>query len=58
MLREKAVPTQGAWASANKVMPSYVSDVINGRRDPSPAILKALGLKRVVTFEPIKRAPK
>lgn len=50
MLRAKAQPTQLAWAKSKGLVPSYVSDVLNGRRDPSPAILDALGLERVVTY--------
>jgi hypothetical protein len=46
-------------AKAWKVSPALLSDVINGRRGPGPAILKNLGLERRVTvsFEPIASAP-
>jgi len=53
-LRDKAKPTQAAWAKANGVSPAYVSDVIQGRREPGEKILKALGLKRVVSYVPSK----
>lgn len=62
MLRKECGPNQRIWAQAHGVVPSYVSDVLNGRRDPSPAILAALGLKRVVSYDelPVKsrRKPK
>ena len=41
-----------AWG----VSPAYLSDVLNGRRAPGPAILKPLGYKKVVTvaYQPIR----
>lgn len=36
-----------ALARACKVSPSHVSDVLNGRRSPGPAILGPLGYRRV-----------
>jgi hypothetical protein len=36
------------WASANDCSAAYVSDVLAGRRDPGPKILKALNLSREV----------
>lgn len=41
--------SQRAWAKAIGVTPPYVHDVLLGRREPGPAILRALGLERVVT---------
>lgn len=46
-LKAAAKPNQSAWALSHGLSASYVSDVINGRRDPSKAILDALGLERV-----------
>lgn len=37
-----------AWALARDLSPAYVGDVLNGRRDPGPAICEALGIERVV----------
>lgn len=37
-----------AFARATGFAPSYVHDVISGRRPPSKKLLDALGLKRVV----------
>lgn len=54
LIRSQAKPTQAAWAKANGVSPAYVSDVIQGRREPGEKILKALGLKRVVSYVPSK----
>jgi DNA-binding transcriptional regulator YdaS (Cro superfamily) len=32
----------------------YLNDVIQGRRDPGPTLLKALGIKAVQTYEEAK----
>jgi hypothetical protein len=52
LLRAKCNGDQQAWAKANGLSPAYVSDVLNGRRDPADKILAALGLRRLslVTF--------
>lgn len=50
LLREQARPNQGAWAEAHHVASSYLSDVLNGRRDPGKSILKAIGYERVVMY--------
>jgi hypothetical protein len=42
--------SQKAWADEHGVSGAYVNDVLRGRRDPGDAILKALGLKRMVTY--------
>jgi len=42
--------SQIAWAKAHGVSGAYVSDVLAGRRDPGEAVLKALGLERVVIY--------
>lgn len=44
------VGTQKAFADKHKLSPAYISDTLSGRRDPSEAILDALGLERVVTY--------
>jgi DNA-binding transcriptional regulator YdaS (Cro superfamily) len=44
--------SQAAWARSHNLSPAYVSDVINGRREPGPAILEALGIERVVSYRP------
>lgn len=36
------------------VSPGYVSDVVNLRRDPGPALLEALGLERVCGYRRAK----
>jgi DNA-binding transcriptional regulator YdaS (Cro superfamily) len=45
---------QAAWAKAVGVSPSYVSDVLVGRREPGAGILRHLGLVRVVTYRKVK----
>lgn len=41
---------QAAWGMKHGISPGYVSDVLVGRRKPGRAILKALGIERVVTY--------
>lgn len=52
-LRARCVEAGGqrAFAEQIKVSPQYVSDVLRKRRDPGDKILKAMGLRRVVTYE-------
>lgn len=45
---------QGQWANQNRLSAAYVSDVLNGRREPAGKLLDALGLERVVTFRKMK----
>lgn len=40
--------TQGAAADALGVSRPYLSDILNGRREFSDAILQKLGLRRIV----------
>lgn len=50
LLREQARPNQYKWAETHKIAASYLSDVLNGRRDPGKSILAALGYERVVLY--------
>jgi DNA-binding transcriptional regulator YdaS (Cro superfamily) len=47
-----------AWAQTAGVSPAYVSDVLNARREPGPAILTPLGLEAIeerrVTYRKIR----
>jgi hypothetical protein len=56
MLREacRKAGTSAAWADKNNVSQAYVSDTINGRREPGPAILRALGLVVEPTYRKAK----
>ena len=47
-----SIDGQAAWARAHKVSAAYVNDVLNGRRDPGPKILDAIGFEKVVTYRP------
>ena len=42
---------QATWAFMHGVSPAYVSDVLNKRREPGPALLHALGVRKIVTYE-------
>lgn len=41
-----------AWCEAKQLAHGHVSEVIRGRREPPPSILKALNLERVTTYRP------
>ncbi|MEO9787543.1 MAG: transcriptional regulator [Aurantimonas coralicida] len=45
--------SQQAWATANGVSPQYVGDVLLGRREPGDKILDGLGVRKIVTYEPM-----
>jgi DNA-binding transcriptional regulator YdaS (Cro superfamily) len=50
--------SQRDFAQLLGVSPSYLSDVLKGRRDAGPKVLAALGLKRVVSYLPAGRSRK
>lgn len=56
MIRGEAekVGLQKDLAKKFGVSAQYISDILNGRREPGDAILKPLGLRRVITYEWIK----
>lgn len=49
-----AAGTQKAFAERAGITATYLHDVLNGRRDPGPKILKALSLRKVTRYERIK----
>ena len=53
LLRKEAdaVGSQKELAAKLGVTAQYVSDVLNGRREPGEAILKPLGLRKVISYE-------
>lgn len=46
--------SQAAWAAENGISPQFVCDVLQGRRAPTERLARALGYRRVVSFERIK----
>ncbi len=56
LLAQETSGGQSAWATAKGVPPSVVSEVLNGRREPPPALLAVLGLKRLVLYSPREAA--
>ena len=52
LLKEACNGNQAAWAAKHGLSAPYVSDVVNGRREPGAAMLRALRLRRVVHYEP------
>ena len=46
--------SQQAWAAAHGISPQFVCDVRQGRRAPTDRLARALGWRRVVSFERIE----
>ena len=52
ILRERCdeCGSQALWGIRNNISPGYISDVLNERREPGPAFLTALGMRKIVTY--------
>ena len=50
LIRAQANGNQAAWALQHELSPTYVSDVLTGRREPGRRILNALNLERVMLY--------
>lgn len=48
--------TQAAFAKRAGITTAYVTDVLYRRRPAGPAILNAIGVRKVVTYEPVEPA--
>lgn len=46
----KAAGGQGAWAERHGLTGAYVSSVLRAKQEPGPAILEALGLRKIVRY--------
>lgn len=59
MLKRQCMDAGGqkAWADMHHVSPQYVCDALQGRRDVGALISEALGLQRVIFYEPQQMAP-
>lgn len=44
--------SQARWCVDNQVSTAYLSDVLNGRREPGKKILDVLGLEAVTFYRP------
>jgi hypothetical protein len=53
----KAAGGQARWAEMAGVTPQYVCDVAKGRARPGEAVLRALGLQKVVRYVPREPEP-
>lgn len=51
---EKEAGTRQALALKLGVSPAYLGDVMRDKKEPAHRLLKALGLRRVVTFEKVE----
>lgn len=60
MLRDacEASGSQKAWAAANGVSGTYVSDVLAGRKEPGEGIAKAFGLKPITVYVQANQKPR
>lgn len=47
--------SQKAWAAQHGINETFLSQVLRGEREPSSAILRPLGLERVVSYR--RRVP-
>ena len=50
----KAAGSQQEWAAQIGIKPAFLSQVLRGEREPSPAILKPLGLVKAVVYRRVK----
>jgi len=46
--------SQKAFAVQHELSPAFINDLLQGRRDPSAAILNVLGLERIVTYRKVR----
>lgn len=49
--RQISGSTQAAYAKCCGISSAYLSDVLQGRREPGSKMLAALGFERVVTYK-------
>lgn len=45
---------QKAWARQHGLAPSSITEVLHGRRDPGPGLLRALGLQSVPRYAKVR----
>lgn len=57
LVKDQYGGSQTAFAEDKGLSPTYVSDVIRGRRDPGEKILNILGLKKVIRYERVDGKP-
>jgi hypothetical protein len=48
-----AAGSENAWAAENAISQTYVNYVMRGVIKPGPKLLKALGLKKVTSYEKV-----
>ncbi len=53
LLRKQAdeAGSQKLLAAKLEVTPQYITDILRGRREPGEAILRPLGLRKIVSYE-------
>ncbi len=53
----EAAGSQKAWAARHGVSAGHVNDVLNDRKPAGPAVLAALGLRKVVRYVERRASP-
>jgi len=51
---KRVIATEGSQSAAARrlsITPQYMSDLLRNRRQPGPALLRRLGLRKIVTYE-------
>ena len=52
--RIRVAGSQKAAAAALGISAQYLTDILNGRREPGPKMLKALGLERISSYREVR----
>ena len=53
LIRDK-YGNQATFSRCSGLSSAYVSDVVNRRKEPGPAMLKAIGVEKVVSYREVK----
>lgn len=54
-IKEDAGGNETAWAASNGLSQGYVTHVAKGMQTPGPKILSALGIRKVVNYEVVRK---
>lgn len=56
-IKSEADGNESQWAQSKKISQGYITHVRKGLMAPGNKVLAALGLKKVVTYEHIRKQP-
>lgn len=54
MVACRAAGSQRAYARLHGISPVYLGEILNGTREPGPLLLRVMGLRRRVVYEPVE----